>query len=75
MYYKNLRAEFIRNEVTREEVMELLDIGRGAYYSKLSGRTGFTLKEVQLILGLMLEKSGKAYSIDYLFKTNATEKK
>ncbi len=69
MYYKNLRAEMIRNRITKHEIQELLEISNNTYYSKLSGRTEFKLSEVEKILALFFRKSGKVYSVEYLFDT------
>lgn len=69
MYYKNLRAEMIRNRITKHEIQELLEISNNTYYSKLSGRTEFKLSEVEKILALFFRKSGKIYSVEYLFDT------
>lgn len=72
MYYKNLRAEMIRNRITKHEIQELLEISNNTYYSKLSGRTEFKLSEVEKILALFFRKSGKVYSVEYLFDTTIT---
>jgi len=69
MYYKNLRAEMVRNRITKHEIQELLEISNNTYYSKLSGRTEFKLSEVEKILALFFRKSGKVYSVEYLFDT------
>lgn len=73
MYYKNLRAEMIRNGISKAEVMKLLKISNNTYYSKLSGRTEFKLSEVKKILELFFHKTGKDYSVKYLFEAKGTE--
>ena len=72
MYYKNLRAEMVRNSITKHEVMELLEISSNTYYSKMTGRTEFKLSEVEKILALLYRRSGKVYSVEYLFDTTVT---
>jgi hypothetical protein len=69
LYYKNLRAEMIRNRITKHEVQELLEISNNTYYSKMTGRTEFKLSEVEKLLALFYRKSGKVYSVEYLFDT------
>lgn len=69
MYYKNLRAEMVRNGISKAEVLELLEIRNNTYYSKMNGRTEFKLSEVEKILALFYRKSGKVYSVEYLFDT------
>jgi hypothetical protein len=70
MYYKNLRAEMARNGIKKREVQELLEISSTTYYSKMDGRTEFKLSEVEKILALFYRKSGKTYSVEYLFDTS-----
>lgn len=72
MYYKNLRAEMVRNGISKHEVLELLEISNNTYYSKMTGRTEFKLSEVEKILALFYRKSGKVYSVEYLFDTSVT---
>lgn len=69
MYYKNLRAEMVRNGITKQEIQKLLEISNNTYYSKMTGRTEFKLSEVEKILALFYRKSGKVYSVEYLFDT------
>lgn len=69
MYYKNLRAEMVRNSISKAEVLKLLEISTNTYYSKMTGRTEFKLSEVEKILALFYRKSGKVYSVEYLFDT------
>ena len=72
MYYKNLRAEMVRNGISKAEVLELLEISSNTYYSKMAGRTEFKLSEVEKILALLYRRSGKVYSVEYLFDTTVT---
>lgn len=72
MYYKNLRAEMVRVGITKHEVQELLEISNNTYYSKMTGRTEFKLSEVVEILALFYRKSGKVYSVEYLFDTTVS---
>lgn len=67
MYYKNLRAEMVRAGISKHEVQELLEISNNTYYSKMTGRTEFKLSEVEKILALLYRRSGKVYSVEYLF--------
>lgn len=69
MYYKNLRAEMVRNGISKAEVLELLEISNNTYYSKMTGRTEFKLSEVEKILALFYRKTNKVYSVEYLFDT------
>lgn len=69
MYYKNLRAEMVRNGISKHEVQKTLDISNNTYYDKMNGRTEFKLSEVEKILALLYRKSGKVYSVEYLFDT------
>lgn len=69
MYYKNLRAEMVRNGISKHEVLELLEISNNTYYSKMTGRTEFKLSEVEKILALFYRKTNKVYSVEYLFDT------
>ena len=69
MYYKNLRAEMVRAGISKHEVQELLEISNNTYYSKMTGRTEFKLSEVEKILAIFYRKSGKVYSVEYLFDT------
>lgn len=70
MYYKNLRAEMVRNGISKHEVQELLEISNNTYYSKMTGRTEFKLSEVEKILALFYRKTNKVYSVEYLFDTS-----
>lgn len=70
MIYKNLRAEMVRNGISKHDIMKLLEISSNTYYSKITGRTEFKLSEVEKILALFYHKSGKVFSVEYLF--NAT---
>ncbi len=72
MYYKNLRAEMVRNGISKHEIQKLLEISNNAYYSKMNGRTEFKLSEVEKILALLYRKSGKVYSVEYLFDTSVS---
>lgn len=72
MYYKNLRAEMVRAGISKHEVQELLEISTNTYYSKMAGRTEFKLSEVEKILALFYRKSGKVYSVEYLFDTSVS---
>ena len=72
MYYKNLRAEMVRAGISKHEVQELLEISNNTYYSKMTGRTEFKLSEVEKILALFYRKSGKVYSVEYLFDTSVS---
>jgi len=72
MYYKNLRAEMVRNGISKHEVQELLEISNNTYYSKMTGRTEFKLSEVEKILALFYRKTNKVYSVEYLFDTSIT---
>ena len=69
MYYKTLRAEMVRNGITKQEIQNLLEISNNTYYSKMTGRTEFKLSEVEKILAIFYRKSGKVYSVEYLFDT------
>lgn len=69
MYYKNLRAEMVRNGISKAEILELLEISNNTYYSKMTGRTEFKLSEVEKILALFYRKTNKVYSVEYLFDT------
>ena len=70
MYYKNLRAEMVRNGISKADILELLEISNNTYYSKMTRRTDFKLSEVEKILALFYRKTNKVYSVEYLF--NAT---
>lgn len=70
MYYKKLRAEMVLNGISRQDIMNLLEIKPNTYYSKMNGRTEFKLSEVEKILALFYRKSGKVYSVEYLFDTS-----
>lgn len=72
MYYKNLRAEMVRNGISKHDIQTLLEISNNTYYSKMTGRTEFKLSEVEKILALLYRKSGKVYSVEYLFDTSVT---
>lgn len=72
MYYKNLRAEMVRNGISKHEVQKTLDISNNTYYDKMNGRTEFKLSEVEKILALLYRKSGKVYSVEYLFDTSVS---
>lgn len=69
MYYKNLRAEMVRNGIKKKDIMELLEISNNAYYSKMNGRTEFKLSEVEKILAIFYRKTNNVYSVEYLFDT------
>jgi hypothetical protein len=58
----------VRAGISKHEVQELLEISNNTYYSKLSGRTEFKLSEVEKILALFYRKTGKVYSVEYLFE-------
>ena len=70
MYYKNLRAEMVRNGISKADILELLEISNNTYYSKMTRRTDFKLSEIEKILALFYRKTNKVYSVEYLF--NAT---
>lgn len=60
----------VRAGISKAEVLELLEISNNTYYSKMTGRTEFKLSEVEKILALFYRKSGKVYSVEYLFDTS-----
>jgi hypothetical protein len=70
MYYKILRAEMIRNGISKHELQKTLEVSNNTYYDKMNGRTEFKLSEVEKILALFYRKSGKVYSVEYLFDTS-----
>lgn len=72
MYYRNFRAEMVRNGISKHDILDLLEISNNTYYSKLAGRTEFKLSEVEKILALFYRKSGKVYSVEYLFDTSVS---
>jgi hypothetical protein len=59
----------VRNGITKQEIQNLLEISNNTYYSKMTGRTEFKLSEVEKILAIFYRKSGKVYSVEYLFDT------
>lgn len=62
----------VRNGISKHDIQTLLEISNNTYYSKMTGRTEFKLSEVEKILALFYRKSGKVYSVEYLFDTTVT---
>lgn len=67
MKFKNLRAELARNQISIAEVCRVLGVSRGTVFGKFAGRTDWRLTEVKQIVELIHERSGKRYSVEYLF--------
>lgn len=62
----------VRNGISKHDIQTLLEISNNTYYSKMTGRTEFKLSEVEKILALLYRRSGKVYSVEYLFDTTVT---
>lgn len=74
MYFKNLKAELARYGITILDLAELLEVSRGTAFGKMSGRTEWKLSEIEKVLAILYHKSGKTYSVEYLFEVNAEKK-
>lgn len=64
--FKNLNAEMVRFDVSKEKLSELLGIALPTLYSRMSG-AGFTCAEATVIRDFFNDTFGTNFTIDYLF--------
>ena len=64
--FKNLNAEMVRFEVSKEKLSEILGIALPTLYSRMSS-AGFTCAEATIIRDFFNKNFGTRFTIDYLF--------
>lgn len=68
--FGNLRAEMSRNKISGTDMANVLHISHQSFYSKMSGKSDFTLSQMMMIQ-LHLQNANSAekehYTLDYLF--------
>ncbi len=62
--YQNILAEMARNNMTREEVANKLNLSVPALRRKLIGKVDFKISEIKKLLSLF----GKELTFEYLFQ-------
>lgn len=62
--YQNILAEMARNNMTREEVANKLNLSVPALRGKLIGKVDFKISEIKKLLSLF----GKELTFEYLFQ-------
>lgn len=70
--YPNLEAEIVRAGINRGELMRLLGLRRTALYNKLIGSSKMTLNEMNTLQTYLELKTGKQFTLEYLFEKNET---
>ena len=62
--YNNLRAEMARNRVTGNDLAEVLKIRPATFSEKMTGKSGFTFAEAQMIKSYL----GTSLTLEELFE-------
>ena len=68
--FGNLRAEMSRNKISGTDMANVLHISHQSFYSKMSGKSDFTLSQmvmIQLHLQNANSEEKEHYTLDYLF--------
>lgn len=68
--FPNLVAEIAKSDLSKKYIAQQLCIAETSLFSKLRGKTQFTLKECKKIKSLL----GLNVTLDYLFKEDRKEK-
>ena len=64
----NLEAEIKRAKITKSNLAAMVGISRGTLSAKTTGKTEFSLAEMELIRAKLEKLTGSHYTIDFLFR-------
>lgn len=65
--YKNLKAEIARAGLTNSEVADAIGVKYATLWRLLNGKRQFRLGEMMALQSELEERSGAAFTLDYLF--------
>lgn len=65
--YNNLKAEMGRANMTGASMADVLDITPQAFYSKLHGKSDWTLKQMKTVQHILTGILNRELSLEYLF--------
>lgn len=65
--FPNLAAEMARANITKPALAQIIGIALGSMYSKVNGKTEFTLGEMQAIASCLETMTEQKLTLDYLF--------
>lgn len=66
--FPNLAAELARADLSKPALAQIIGLSLGSMYSKTSGKTEFTLGEMQSIADTLKTMTEQDLTLDYLFK-------
>lgn len=67
MLYFNLEVILKENKIQKKEIAKILHITPVSISYKLNGKRKFNQDEMYAIKNIIIEKTGKEYSLEYLF--------
>lgn len=65
--YNNLKAEMGRANMTGASMADVLDITPQAFYTKLHGKSDWTLKQMKTVQHILTGILNRELSLEYLF--------
>jgi len=68
IYFYNLEAELLRAKLNKADLALMIGISTGAMSSKFTGKTEFTLEEMEKIRTRLELLTEKEFTYDYLFE-------
>ena len=68
IYFYNLEAELLRAKLNKAELALKIGISTGSMSSKFTGKTEFTLEEMEKIRKRLELLTEKEFTYDYLFE-------
>ena len=68
IYFYNLEAELLRAKLNKADLALMIGISTGAMSSKFTGKTEFTLEEMEKIRKRLELLTEKEFTYDYLFE-------
>lgn len=68
IYFYNLEAELLRAKLNKADLALMIGISTGAMSSKFTGKTEFTLEEMEKIRARLELLTEKEFTYDYLFE-------
>lgn len=68
IYFYNLEAELLRAKLNKADLALMIGISTGAMSSKFTGKTEFTLEEMEKIRTRLETLTDKKFTYDYLFE-------
>ena len=67
LLYPNLEAELKRYEITKPELSKVIGVSRSNVYTRFVGVKEFTISEAIMLCKYLEKKSGKEFTLEYLF--------